>query len=742
MRTWLSNAPYSWLLVIDNADNPTIDYAEVLPTGIKGNILFTTRNPQCIDQYATVGSESLDYLGIEDAEQLLFKTTGIAATLWEDRDEAAKRIIRTLGSHTLAIIQAGAYIKQRFCSLEDYPTRFKQQQDQLLKFHPQQAQSAYKSVYATFEVSVTSMESSGIQAATNALQLLGILAFFHFEEISESIFRRAWDETVLIDKKKFLSEVDLSRLPWVKRQHKDISVDHFAWQQSLNILESYSLIKINNSTESSWFSMHPLIHAWSKLRLDHESRKNGCKAAGCIIALSMGGLKYQIFFEKLRSHVRAYLDHPVIEYMERIPTAELYQTFIYICWLLEKLEEDSRFATLVQILDEVKSRRGATERVSLDIQYLMAICHGLNGQHHRAVPLLEHLVERQKGWMKPENSELLGSQYDLAKAYCRNGQAKRAAELLEYVIEIQQRSLKPDNENVLMFQHELAVAYQTTGRVEKALEMLEHIVGIEERLLEPQNPFLLSSQHELARAYQSTGRIKKAIEILEHVVGTRERWLEPRHRSLLVSQHELARAYHEDGQVKRAIELLENVVRIKATTLKPEDRDRSASEHELARALMRNEEAARAAELLEKVIEIQERVLEARDPDLMGSRDLLADVYTSMKVEEEGDFSDSLHPPPSSAPSKSDNEASVPSHGLRTTRARTQRGKLLDKGIDIEESEHEGSRSGEPTATRGSSRSEGSDGGEISVARRRKGGQKRQASTDLTGVASKRGRRH
>ncbi len=145
----------------------------------------------------------------------------------------------------------------------------------------------------------------------------------------------------------------------------------------------------------------------------------------------------------------------------------------------------------------------------------------------------------------------------------------------------------------------------------------------------------LVSEHELARAYLANNQVKKAVEVLENVVKIKATTLEPEDRDRLVSEHELARAYLEDRQVKRAIELLENVVQIKATTLEPEDRVRLVSEYELARALFSNGEAARATKLLEKVVETSESVLKPQDLLLVDSRDLLAKVYRSMKIEEE-----------------------------------------------------------------------------------------------------------
>ncbi len=803
MRTWLSNAQHSWLLVIDNADNHTMDYAEILPTGTKGNILFTTRNPQCIDTYATVGSEILDDLGLEGATELLLKAA--AVTQSKDEHEAAARVVQDLGFHTLAIIQAGAYIKHRHSSFEDYSNLFKQQQHQLLHYNLKQAQSTHGSVFATFEVSAIHMQSSKDEVAINALCLLGVLSFLHPNEISESIFSRAWDEVVLgvertdeewsLNGVRGLSEVDLFQLPWIIKQNNKLATNRIAWRESVDLLESYSLIKVSGETTNLSFSMHPLAHLWSRVRLQLDCQRKAWRATGSIIVFSMRTPNYQTFFEKLRLHAQAYLGHPIVEYMERIPHKELCQTFIYLCWLLVQLGEDSKLAYLLQNLNKFEGWTCAPEIYSLDEQELTAISYQREGQSSEAVHLLEYVVQRRITLLKPEDTCLLESQHNLALAYGDLGQAKKAEELLECVIKIQQRLLQPDHDKLLTHQHELARAYHANGEVKRAIKLLENVVEIQATTFRPEHPYRLVSEHELARAYHANGEVKRAIKLFKNVVKIRATTLKPEERARLISEHELARAYHANGEVKRAIKLFKNVVKIRATTLRPEERarlisehelarayhkdgqvknaikllknivkiqamtlipehpDRLTSEHELARALFSNGEATKAAELLEKVVEASERVLEPRDPDLMGSRELLAEVYTYMKLEEEDQSSDSLHPPPSSpakAPrrdpspvqSKSDTEASIPSQSLRANRAHTQQGKLLDNGVDIEESELEKPRSGGSAATRESRRSEGNDSGENSAARGRRGGQKRQVSVDLTGVASKRGRRH
>ena len=122
----------------------------------------------------------------------------MTAPVPEDNEKAAKSVIQALGLHTLAIIQAGAYIKLRFSSLEDYPAHFKQQKERLLRFLPEQAQSVYGSVFATSEISATHLELCQDQSAVDALDLLKIFGSIHSQEIFESMFFRARKEAIAI----------------------------------------------------------------------------------------------------------------------------------------------------------------------------------------------------------------------------------------------------------------------------------------------------------------------------------------------------------------------------------------------------------------------------------------------------------------------------------------------------------------------------------------------------------------
>jgi len=80
---WFSRQRKEWLLVLDNADDPTLDLRPYLPSCSHGNILITSRNRDtCF--YAPQFSQVSD-MRYEDARDLLLKVARLEHT---DESEA------------------------------------------------------------------------------------------------------------------------------------------------------------------------------------------------------------------------------------------------------------------------------------------------------------------------------------------------------------------------------------------------------------------------------------------------------------------------------------------------------------------------------------------------------------------------------------------------------------------------------------------------------------------------------
>ncbi|RYO81699.1 hypothetical protein DL762_006976 [Monosporascus cannonballus] len=160
-----------WLLILDNADDPDVDYQQYYPS---------------------VGYEELGSLDKGDCIPLLLQPMGLSAES-QAVTSAAEKVIHILGSHTLAIIQAGSYIAQGGCSPSDYPLVFQRQRERLLKFNLTQAQSRYHNVYAALEASAQTLDMPESESGRDALCLLQVLSQFHYENVLPGLLQGAWN---------------------------------------------------------------------------------------------------------------------------------------------------------------------------------------------------------------------------------------------------------------------------------------------------------------------------------------------------------------------------------------------------------------------------------------------------------------------------------------------------------------------------------------------------------------------
>lgn len=186
-RKCLTNSLEPWLLILDNADDPLLDISRFFPLGNRGTIIITSRNPDC-KCHAPLRSREIRDMEIDEAITLLLRSGDLASEDQNTRDLALP-IVQTLGHLALAVSHAGASIRQKTCSLEDYLYMYKRHRKKLLSNRRVQTSSDYKyTVYTTWEISVDSIKELARNdmegAATNALELLTLFGFCHFDDIT------------------------------------------------------------------------------------------------------------------------------------------------------------------------------------------------------------------------------------------------------------------------------------------------------------------------------------------------------------------------------------------------------------------------------------------------------------------------------------------------------------------------------------------------------------------------------
>ncbi|KAJ9493635.1 hypothetical protein H2202_010879 [Exophiala xenobiotica] len=287
----LANISRPWILVLDNADDPNVDYQAHFPPGSSGVLVLTSRNAEC-KQYATADFVALEGLSPNEATQLLLKAADVASDQRPLLEDDARGVATLLQSHPLALIQAGVYVGRGHCTLEEYPKVYERQRKRLLKFRPSQAQSRYRDVYATFEASVEILQASQTQSSRDALELLPLLAMCGPSQLPLFVFEAAWNGAQKIPKDESANEVDhrltawhMSRLPSLMQASED-AWDSFRLGEAVNSLRAFALVSTTVDNGYMRGSMHPLVHAWARDRQDERQQHESWIAMGCVVAAS------------------------------------------------------------------------------------------------------------------------------------------------------------------------------------------------------------------------------------------------------------------------------------------------------------------------------------------------------------------------------------------------------------------------------------------------------------------------
>ena len=399
-RQVLANTKKSWLLILDNADDPVFDYQEYLPSGTHGAVIITSRLFDC-SRYSTVGSEELTGLDIHNSTELLLKAAEIPEKLWSLYSQQAKDVVTLLGSHTLALIQAGAYIAKGHSRLDQYPEVYRQQRKRLLKYRPSQAQSRYCDVYATFEASAHVLERSESEAAKDALRLLEILSMLHSSFFPLQIFEGAWEGSWQALHTNDTETSMETLCQWHTSQLPDFMVvegsewDSYRLVEASSLLASLSLIARHSSAGLPGLSMHPLAHAWAKDRQEVDQQSQAWVAAGCILALSTSNSHmWQRQERHLRPHMQSYLNIKVKAAFSLGSVAMLISIFLKCGQTLVQMRDDSRLSHLLKDIFtqlEIDSTKPLKEYLPIYDLYARSLMN--LGHHTKAVELLEHVVK-------------------------------------------------------------------------------------------------------------------------------------------------------------------------------------------------------------------------------------------------------------------------------------------------------------------------------------------------------------
>jgi hypothetical protein len=635
---WISGIQEEWLIVFDNADNPSVYVVDkFIPPGNRGNILITSRNRSMGRVISFENIIEINEMEEADAITLLLKASFLDASAKHIED--AKNIVNELGCIPLAVEQAGAYIEAGRCSIAKYLRQFSLHRQTLMTDATFRGASNYdRTVYGTWDLSfeeikkrASGQSSAGdAQAAYAAILILQICAFYHYCNISKDIFRSAAEESrehvvdseVAENLPLAMSSLDRTLLALDNNGHWD----EFTFGQGIAVLLSFSLMKRHQSSEM--MSVHPLVHCWSREQISKSEQQRMHEMGSTILccAISRRSSSYDYGLRRLIfPHIKANELYGTEMGLTKKYYDDKWNNFIFVISEIGDWKHAEQLE--VQVLDMRKKVLGAEHPDTLKSMANLASTYADRGNLNDAEQLEVQVLDMRKKLLGAEHPNTLESMANLARTYAYKGMWNKAEQLQVQVLDMTKKVLGAEHPDTLGSMANLARTYADKGMWNKAEQLEVQVLDMRKKLLGAEHPDTLLSMEYLAGTYFRKGKWNEAEQLQVQVLDMRKKVLGAEHPDTLKSMANLATIYAAKGKSNEAEQLEVQVLDMKKKVLGAEHPGTLLSMANLARTYGDKEKWIEAEKLGVQALEMRKKVLGAEHPDTIGSMANLASIY-------------------------------------------------------------------------------------------------------------------
>ena len=562
-----------WLIVFDDADAHTSEVVEkFIPPGNRGNILITRR-----DRMKKIVSfeNQIEIKEMEEADAITLLLKASCLDPLHEHLELSKKIVTELCCIPLAIDHAGAYIKAGKCDIGQYLRQFSEHQQDLMSDATFAEASKYdKTVYGTWDLSFKEIERRAggyslkdAQAAQAAILILQICAFFHPSSISKDIFQSAAEEAtkqdVDSDRFKKLPQAITFLDHTLLGLDNDGHWDEYIFGQGISVLLSFSLMKREQSNAT--FSIHPLVHYWSRERMTDSDQKKMCMMGSTILSCAVSW-EFEMQDYKLRRIIFPHIKANML-YERQIGVIKQYYDDEWNNFALV-LGENGDLNSAEQLEDRVLDMRkkllGAEHPDTLTSMANLASTYMNQGRWSEAEQLDIQVMDTRKKILGAEHPHTLTSMANLASTYWNQGRWNEAEQLGIQVIDMTKKILGAEHPDTLTSMANLASTYRNQGRWSEAEQLEIQVMDTRKKILGAEHPHTLTSMANLASTYRNQGRWNEAEQLQIQVMDMRKKILGTEHPHTLTSMANLASTYRNQGRWNEAEKLELEVMNIKA----------------------------------------------------------------------------------------------------------------------------------------------------------------------------------
>ncbi|KAG8811474.1 hypothetical protein FRC17_002432, partial [Serendipita sp. 399] len=555
---WLANDLENWLLILDNADDSSLDLPQYFPRCAHGHVVITTRDATR-KLLAPRSTHTINVLPIEDSITLLLSSSGSEDN--EINQSFARGIAEELGRLPLALSHAAAYILINNC-LGTFLETYGKNRNQFMKTRPHLPQNYPHSVERTIEMSFYLLPPQ-----TQDMMLL--FARLDARSIPRCIIERAAErrflhipqETRHSPSSETVKQAEILRNMFCPRGDWNV----FDFDAMVEACLKYSLLQFSTTDGEKFYSMHPLVQHYLQSASGTMCDDSPGRLVVRILASAVThGRRYEFFgFNRLLApHIRQVHWEDVLE-------AGDFKGFGFV---LVDVGDISGIGYLEQCLAMWRNLQGEDDEVTLDSMAYLSKSYWSFGQEEKALPLQKQLLQKQSDLHGPDHRDTLFTINNLANTYSSLGREEEALPLREALLKRRQKLLDPDHLDILTAMSNLGLTYGSLGREEEALPLKEYVLEKRRTVLGPDHLDTLGAMNSLALTYSSLGREKEALLLQEEVLQKRKKLLGPDHLHTLMAMYNLASTYRLIGRAADSLLLYKEVLHKRTHLLGPEHR--------------------------------------------------------------------------------------------------------------------------------------------------------------------------
>ncbi len=540
VRQWLMERR-NWLLILDNVEDMSL-VERFLPPFLHGYVLVTTR-AQAVGPLAE--HIYLQQMTTEESTVLLLRRSKLLVIDRDTRSNAVPQqfartsmaITELLDGLPLAIDQAGAYIEETGCTLEDYLERYQQHRLALLGRRGEHTMEHPASVVATASLCIERVK----QRNPAAVELLHFCAFLHPDAIYEDVLHTGASALspllAAVVSQPLLFDDAIASLRTVSLLHRD--------------------------TKNKQLTLHRLIQAILKDLLPSSAQHQWAEDVIKVINLAFPETESIDTIqqcERLLPQVLVCADliaqrqcnfseaacllHKAGHYLLFRGQYAQSERFLHNALALYRQSteiSDTSIASILTSLGTIYEAQGRYSQAEEAYRQALALREKILPSHH------------------PDIAEILTyiGRVELCQAHYTE-----ASIVLEQVLACQELQPKPDHPHLLITLHLMAALYHQQGNHTQAEDMLQRAVITCQQNLGDTHPSTIESLSKLALLYCMHGKYKETEDLHQQTIILLNKIGADTFQQTVPSLRSLGLMYCLQGQYDQAEALLRQALAI------------------------------------------------------------------------------------------------------------------------------------------------------------------------------------